>query len=110
MPGAFNPLPAPNLPDTINLIIDPNNLQSVDINTSSFNITTTPSPSNRQTGGKKQNTKQNTKQNKYDLINHYKKEELLKLANYFNIKVQNKDGSKKNKEEIFKILYKKKIV
>jgi len=99
MSGAFNPLPPSNIPNTINLIIDPNNLQSVDIDTRSF---TTPPPSR---GGGKKN-----KVNKYELINHYKKDELVKIATYFNINMKNKDGSKKNKEEIFKILHKKKIV
>jgi len=95
MSGAFNPLPPQNLPDTINLNIDPNNLQSIEI---SSVITT---PSSRGGGSKK---------NKYELINHYKKDELVKLATHFNIVVKNKDGSKKNKEELFKILHKKKIV
>ena len=51
MLGAFNPLPPPNLPDTINLNIDPNNLASVDI--SSF-ITT---PSSTGGGNKNDNNK-----------------------------------------------------
>jgi len=94
MSGAFNPLPPPNLPDTINLNIDTNNLEYIEI---SSVITTQVSR-----GGEKIN--------KYQLINHYKKDELVKLATHFNIVVKNKDGSKKNKEELFKILHKKKIV
>jgi hypothetical protein len=113
MPNVLNPLSSLNLPDTINLIVDPNNLQSITIDTEEILQAGGKKNKNMKDTSKKSTSKKSTSKkstNKYNLINDYKKDELVKLASYFNISIQNKDGSKKKKEELFKMLKTKKIV